>query len=40
MPDADGTQVLEYLSKDARTKNIKVVFLTALVKEEEIAPIS
>ena len=37
MPDIDGTQVREHLSQDVRTKGIKVVFLTSLVKEEEVA---
>jgi len=37
MPDVDGTRVYECLSQDVRTKGIKVVFLTALVKEEEVA---
>lgn len=37
MPSVDGAQVLDNLSKDARTKNIQVAFLTALVREEEVA---
>ena len=37
MPDVDGTRAHECLSQDVRTKGIKVVFLTALVKEEEVA---
>jgi CheY-like chemotaxis protein len=36
MPSVDGTQVFDGLSKDPRTKNIPVAFLTALVREEEI----
>lgn len=37
MPEVDGTRAYECLSQDARTKGIKVVFLTALVREEEVA---
>ncbi len=36
MPDVDGTRVHECLSQNANTKNIPVVFLTALVKEAEV----
>jgi DNA-binding response OmpR family regulator len=37
MPGVDGTQAHERLSQDARTSGIKLVFLTSLVKEEEVA---
>ena len=37
MPEVDGTRAYECFSQDARTKGIKVVFLTALVREEEVA---
>ena len=37
MPGIDGTQMHERLSKDANTRGIKVVFLTSLVKEDEVA---
>lgn len=36
MPDVDGTRVHESLSQNAKTKDVPVVFLTALVKEEEV----
>lgn len=35
MPDMDGTQVAEYLFDDPDTKEIPLVFLTALVRKEE-----
>jgi len=37
MPAADGTRVHEALSQNDKTKDIPVVFLTALVREEEVA---
>ena len=37
MPDVDGTRVHECLSQNAKTKGIPLVFLTALVREEEVA---
>jgi DNA-binding response OmpR family regulator len=37
MPGVDGAEVYERLSKDTRTSRIKVVFLTSLVKDEEVA---
>lgn len=36
MPSLDGVQVFEQLSQDTRTGNIPVVFLTSLVKDEEV----
>lgn len=36
MPGMDGGQVCESLSENVKTKNIPVVFLTSLVKEEEV----
>ncbi|MDD5129066.1 MAG: response regulator [Candidatus Omnitrophica bacterium] len=36
MPGVDGTQAHERLSQDPRTSGIQVVFLTSLVKEEEV----
>ncbi|MDD5116145.1 MAG: response regulator [Candidatus Omnitrophica bacterium] len=37
MPGVDGTQAHERFSKDPKTGSIKVAFLTALVKDEEVA---
>jgi DNA-binding response OmpR family regulator len=37
MPGIDGTQLHERLSKDVNTSSIRTVFLTSLVKEEEVA---
>ncbi len=37
MPTVDGTRVHEALSQNDKTKDIPVVFLTALVREEEVA---
>jgi len=37
MPGIDGTQLHERLSKDSNTSGIKTVFLTSLVKEEEVS---
>ena len=37
MPGVDGAEAHERLSKDARTSGIKLVFLTSLVKAEEVA---
>ena len=36
MPSVDGTRVYETLSQDDKTKDIPVIFLTALVQEREI----
>jgi DNA-binding response OmpR family regulator len=36
MPEVDGTKVHESLSRNEKTKGIPIVFLTALVKEEEV----
>ena len=36
MPDMDGGEVCERLTENPKTKNIPVVFLTSLVKEEEV----
>lgn len=36
MPSVDGVQAFEYLSENPSTKSIPVVFLTSLVKEEEV----
>jgi len=37
MPEVDGTRAYDSFSQNAKTKNIPVVFLTSLVKEEEVA---
>jgi len=36
MPDMDGGDVCRELENDSRTKNIPIVFLTAVAKKEEI----
>ncbi len=36
MPTLDGTRVHEALSQNDKTKDVPVVFLTALVREEEV----
>jgi DNA-binding response OmpR family regulator len=36
MPTVDGTRLHEALSQNDKTKDIPVVFLTALVREEEV----
>lgn len=36
MPDMDGSDVAVQLSEDNDTRNIPVVFLTAVVKEKEV----
>ena len=36
MPDADGTNVVQQIKEDKETRHIPVVFLTALVKKEEV----
>lgn len=36
MPDMDGSDIASELRKDDSVKNIPVVFLTALVKKEEL----
>lgn len=36
MPDMDGSEIAEHLSQDPVTKEIPVVFLTALIKKEEV----
>ena len=38
MPDIDGGEVAYQLSGDAETKNIPIVFLTALATKEETKP--
>ncbi|MEE9913319.1 MAG: response regulator [Deltaproteobacteria bacterium] len=37
MPDMSGAEVAEELLLDARTKNIPIIFVTALVKKDEVA---
>lgn len=36
MPDADGTELIEDLKNNPATKDIPVIFLTAIVKSEEV----
>lgn len=36
MPDMSGAEVAEELLLDARTKNIPIIFVTALVKKDEV----
>ncbi len=36
MPEMDGSKVAEQLLKEEATRNIPIVFLTALVKENEL----
>jgi CheY-like chemotaxis protein len=36
MPSVDGAEASEYLSENSRTKHIPVIFLTSLVKEDEV----
>lgn len=36
MPEMDGSKVAEYLLESEETKNIPIVFLTALVKDKEV----
>lgn len=36
MPDLSGTEVAEILQTDARTKNIPIIFLTAIVQKDEV----
>ncbi len=36
MPQMHGADVAEELKRDERTKNIKIIFLTAIVRKEEI----
>jgi CheY-like chemotaxis protein len=36
MPEMDGSKVAEQLLKEEATRNIPIVFLTALVKENEV----
>jgi CheY-like chemotaxis protein len=37
MPDMSGTEVAEQLLLDPRTKNIPIIFMTAIVQKEEVA---
>lgn len=37
MPDLSGTEVAEKLQMDARTKNIPIIFLTAIVQKDEVS---
>jgi DNA-binding response OmpR family regulator len=37
MPDMSGTEVAETLLLDARTKNIPIIFMTAVVQKDEVA---
>ena len=36
MPDMSGTEVAEKLQMDARTKNIPIIFMTAIVQKDEV----
>jgi len=36
MPDMSGAEVAEELRLDARTKNIPIIFVTALVQKDEV----
>jgi len=36
MPDMSGTEVAEELLMDARTKNIPIIFMTAVVRKNEV----
>jgi len=36
MPDMEGSEVASQLNEDIETKNIPIVFLTAIVKEKEV----
>lgn len=38
MPDMDGGDVAAQLSQDSELENIKIVFLTAIVTQEEVPP--
>lgn len=40
MPDVDGADVAFQIKSDPSLKNVKVVFLTAIVKEDEVATTS
>ncbi len=37
MPDLSGTEVAEKLLLDPRTKNIPIIFMTAIVQKDEVA---
>ncbi len=37
MPDMSGTEVAEQLLLDPRTKNIPIIFMTAIVQKDEVA---
>jgi len=37
MPDMSGTEVAEKLLEDPRTKNIPIIFMTAVVQKDEVA---
>jgi CheY-like chemotaxis protein len=36
MPDMSGTKVAEQLNLDPRTKNIPIIFMTAMVQKDEV----
>jgi CheY-like chemotaxis protein len=37
MPDMSGTEVAEELLLDPRTKNVPIIFMTAVVQKDEVA---
>jgi DNA-binding response OmpR family regulator len=37
MPDLSGTEVAEQLQLDARTKNIPIIFMTAILQKDEVS---
>lgn len=37
MPDMSGTEVAEKLLLDPRTKNVPIIFMTAIVQKDEVA---
>jgi len=40
MPDMSGTEVAEALLADARTKNIPIIFVTAVVQKREVEEVA